>query len=517
VIDIKVENPNPVITEVSSELIGPNKSIAMNYKPIGMRGTNKAIIEVSSIPPIDLSRRLEYLIRYPYGCVEQTTSSAFPQLYLQLFTELSAEEQTDISRNIRATISSLRRMQISSGGFSYWPGHSYANSWGTNYAGHFLTEARKKGYNVPDNVLQRWYEFQKKEANSFDYNHKRYYRSELVQAYRLYTLANYGKPSMGAMNRLKAQSNLEPQVSWMLAAAYAKAGHKNIARQMLSNTPEHIKTYQEFGYTYGSTTRDYAIAVDALVLAGQSSKAFGYIRTISETLSSDQWLSTQTIAYSLFAVSTYLENNKLNDKLQFDLIINGHKKSINQTEPLSQTELDADRMTEIAISNQSGSNLYARMVRIGKPMDNQIASKQRNLYMNVKYMDMDGNEIDPSKLTQGTDFQAEVRISNNTAIGDLQELALEQVFPSGWEITGMRLQNGMWRDMESDYFDYQDVRDDRVNTFFDLNRGSQKTFKVTLNASYIGRYYHPVTQCKTMYSNSVYAYKSGYWVEVVKP
>ena len=121
---------------------------------IGEGNGSKATIEVSSIPAINLQKRLSYLIQYPHGCIEQTTSSVFPQLALNGLMDLNDKQKADIDKNIRAAIQKIQNFQTSSGGFSYWPGNMEPDEWGTNYAGHFLIEASAKGYNVSSNVLQ---------------------------------------------------------------------------------------------------------------------------------------------------------------------------------------------------------------------------------------------------------------------------------------------------------------------------------------------------------------------------
>lgn len=516
-INIQIKNPNPVITDTKAEIIEGNKSIDMVYEPIGMTGTNKAVLEVSGIPPIDLSRRMEYLIRYPYGCLEQSTSSAFPQLYLDQFMELTNREQQDVNRNIKASIHAIKRMQLNSGAFSYWPGSPKASKWGTSYAGHFLTEAKNKGYNIPGDVIKKWYNYQLTRANRWTMSYEANSRSDLIQAYRLYTLANYGKPAVGAMNRMKAIEDLNTTASWMLAAAYAAAGMNNIAIQIMEKAPEKIKPYREYSYTFGSQTRDYAIVTEALVLTGQSGKAFSYIRKMSHKLSSDQWLSTQTISFSLVAIASYLKENNISDQLKYEITINGETSTINQVKPFNQLEIDATSNQQINVRNHSGGNLYARLVRMGQPMENPIKPGSKNIMMNIEYKNMEGKIIEPVELEQGTDFIAEVRIKHPGNFDPYKELALEQVFPSGWEITSMRLKNDSEPQANNGTYKYQDIRDDRVLTFFDLARYETKTFRVMLNASYLGKYYHPVNQCKAMYSDDIYSYKSGYWVEVVNP
>ncbi|MEM8564993.1 MAG: hypothetical protein AAGF85_00940, partial [Bacteroidota bacterium] len=63
---------------------------------------------------------------------------------------------------------------------------------------------------------------------------------------------------------------------------------------------------------------------------------------------------------------------------------------------------------------------------------------------------------------------------------------------------------------------YQDIRDDRVLTYFDLRSTKSKTYRVVLNAAYLGKYYLPSVHCGAMYDEDISAYKAGRWVEVVQ-
>ena len=96
-----------------------------------------------------------------------------------------------------------------------------------------------------------------------------------------------------------------------------------------------------------------------------------------------------------------------------------------------------------------------------------------------------------------------------------QEMALNQIFPSGWEILNTRVNDLADEDLQASTYDYQDVRDDRVHTFFDLAAGKTAVYRVRLNAAYEGRFYLPATACEAMYDHSIYARRQGQWVEVV--
>jgi uncharacterized protein YfaS (alpha-2-macroglobulin family) len=94
-------------------------------------------------------------------------------------------------------------------------------------------------------------------------------------------------------------------------------------------------------------------------------------------------------------------------------------------------------------------------------------------------------------------------------------VALTQVFPSGWEIMNTRLFEGAAAEKNSSY-DYRDIRDDRVYTYFSLEPGQAKRFEVTLTAAYEGEYTLPAVVCEDMYDNSFFAGTGGMTVKVVK-
>ncbi len=150
----------------------------------------------------------------------------------------------------------------------------------------------------------------------------------------------------------------------------------------------------------------------------------------------------------------------------------------------------------------------------GIPLAGNESEVSSNLQMSVSYFDLKGKSVDISNIKQGTDFKAVVIVANPSSIlGYYQNLALAQVFPSGWEIINTRLAD-MDNTSSASKPDYLDIRDDRVYTFFGLNYGSNKTFEILLNASYSGRYYMPSVQCEAMYDNNIKARKKGMWVEV---
>jgi alpha-2-macroglobulin len=518
--DVRISNPR--ITMVIDGIVESGKSWSADYKPIGIAGTNNGTLEVSSVLPINLDKRLKFLMTYPHGCIEQTTSAVFPQLYLGSLIELTSEQKKKIDENIRAGIDRLRSFQLANGGLTYWPGESgYADDWGTNYAGHFMIEAQAKGYSLPGGFLKGWIEFQKDRANEWSANlsgdQSYYYSSnELIQAYRLYTLALAGKPALGAMNRMHEMSKISLAAKWRLAAAYYLAGRPDIAKELVSKIGTHIEPYKELSYTYGSTERDEAMILETLCLINDLTNAKSILTQIASNLASENWYSTQTTAYSLLAIAKFTStsegSNKLNYKVQFN---NGKSEKISSESPFSQQKIKVSGATNgnVKVTNSGSKRLFVKLQLDGIPLSGVETDAENALNLNINYLDMDGNKMDPSTIKQGTDFIAEVKVHNPGIRGNYEEMALTQIFPSGWEIQNIRMIEGASIGM-IDIPRYQDIRDDRVLSYFNLRTNEAKTFRVLLNAAYPGRYYLPAVYCEAMYDNEINARKAGKWVEV---
>ena len=169
----------------------------------------------------------------------------------------------------------------------------------------------------------------------------------------------------------------------------------------------------------------------------------------------------------------------------------------------------------ISVANTSKGVIYARLVMEGIPTEDDRTAQASNLQLTVEYSDMTGNAIDVAKLQQGTDFMAIVTVKNPGTLGHQKNLALTQIFPSGWEIRNTRLED-IRSAHELDQPDYRDIRDDRVYSYFDLSTNKQKKLVVMLNAAYTGNYYLPAISCQAMYNNTVSARQPGQWVKVVK-
>lgn len=522
-IEIQVRNPNPFISKVLDKTLNAGENINLPFDAIGTYGTNDAVLEVSSIPPLNLSEKLRYLLEYPHGCVEQTTSGAFPQLFVGKFIELSQNQKDIAYNNVKAAIASLSRFQTDNGGFGYWPGDRQSNAWASTYVGHFLAEAQKNGYALPPNMLERWKNYQLTMARRWDpsYYDGYYYDDngrQLDQAYRLYTLALAGTAELSAMNRLREMKNLGVAARWRLAAAYCLTGKPEIGRELTQNQSRTISPYREMSYSFGSDVRDEAQILETLLLMGDKDGAGQLARSISDKLS-HSWYATQSVAQALVSLSKLLGENQAQDGFQFSYQLgNGNIVNAGSKAAMVQIPIGVDKgIRKVSVKNTGKGILFVRVINRGKPSTAAALAQapvNNNLNMVVSYKNMKGEVLDPTNIAQGTDFIAEVSVTNpGNLYSYYKELALSQVFPSGWEIHNARMSGVNYGN--SSQADYQDIRDDRVYTYFDLNKSQTVTYRVQLNAAYVGRYFLPMQQCEAMYDQNIAASVGGVWVNVV--
>ncbi len=524
-VDLKIRPSSPRIYESEKKNATPGKSIDFLIPDKGLKGTNRASIVISRKSKLDLEDRLSWLIHYPYGCIEQTVSSVFPQLYLKEFVKDSSIDMDNVDDNINSAIKRLRKFMLPSGGLSYWPGNRDASIWGTNYGLHFIVEAKKRGYNIPNDLINSILRFQRSRA-LVTTDHM------LSRIYRLYVLALAGKPQIGPMNLimendLKKTTNVE---RWMLSAAYYLAGKKSVSKKIRKGIETTVSEYKDHGRTFGSSLRDRGIVLEALTLFQDWNKADLVYEEIVRNLSDRYWYSTQTLGYSLLALGKYMLGNKMDFRgddtpINGYILMPGNKKQTFDFDGLKHTVVIqkgfGKKLTIFIGKKVKLGKVYVTLQWNGIPLKSLAKDLSKNLSLDVTWLNEDGRIIDPAFLKQGTVFWGHFKVRPGPyAFGNLTELALVQVIPAGWEIENTRLsgeENPLWmsewklgREM------FTDIRDDRIMWFFDMpGKNTVFDFVLKLNCVSSGKFILPPTIFESMYNNNYRAVKKGMRVEVV--
>jgi uncharacterized protein YfaS (alpha-2-macroglobulin family) len=333
-------------------------------------------------------------------------------------------------------------------------------------------------------------------------------------------LALYGQPELAAMNVLKLEETLPAVAQYMLAGAYAASGKNQIAIDLVKNTSAKIDSYRELDFTYGSELRDISLIAQTMLKLDRTNDAAQLVKIIAEKLNSSSWYGTQSIAQAFMAVGEFLKGTK-QDNIRADIrIADASNRTVDYDKPVFLYQFDPDKQSNMTgtITNTSAGILFVNITLTGQKDPNKTLENEaidRNLNMSVKYFDLNGNVISPDILKRGTDFIAEVNIKNPKSRGlSLKQMALTQIFPSGWEIQSGGLSNTSDA-IREDAYDYRDVRDDRVYTFFDMN--DTKTYRILLTAAYDGEYFLPAVSCEAMYDADIQSRTKARKVKVVAP
>jgi uncharacterized protein YfaS (alpha-2-macroglobulin family) len=255
--------------------------------------------------------------------------------------------------------------------------------------------------------------------------------------------------------------------------------------------------------------------LEVLSLMGEQVQAKKLVDEIAGKMASGNWYSTQTTAYVLLAIGKFVGEDDASGVMEFEYTLNGKRQEVSVSAPMERLELpfDGTRGGTIELKSTGNRNLFISMQLDGIPLENPVADEASDMQMEVRYYNMEGNPLDPALLEQGTDFLAEVTLRHPGVRAKYEELALTQMFPSGWEIRNLRLDN-MESSWEKDQPEYQDIRDDRVYSYLGLEKGESKTFVVMLNAAYLGEFFLPAVYCEAMYDREIHATRAGKWVRV---
>ena len=515
-IEIEVRNPNPIVTLRNSQWVEAGQSKELSYNLSSSSANNQIKLEVSRIPSVDISRRFDFLYNYQHHCTEQLTSKALPLLFVGQFKTIDKIEAEKIKTNLQEAIRQIYGRQLPNGGFVYWPGNAVADEWISSYAGMFLTLAQEKGYAVHSNVLNKWKRFQRAAAQNWrmpqDASGWQQWQSELQQAFRLYTLALAGAPEYGAMNRMKEQAGLSIQAKWRLAATYALTGKMKPAEELVYNAETTVSPYSSMNQIYGSSDRDEAMILETLILMNRERDALQQAKVVSKNLSQEEWFSTQSTAFALMAMGRLAE--KLSGTLDFVWTWNDKQQpAVKSAKAVFEKEIaTTPKSGMIAVKNQGKGALSVDLITRTQLLNDTLPAISDNLRMDIRYANLNGTPISVNDIIQGTDFMAITSISNISGTSDYTNLALTHIIPSGWEIYNERMvapetesgaADGSGKSVSK--YNYLDIRDDRVLTYFNLRRGETKVFTVRLQATYAGNFIFPAVQCEAMYDVNVQA------------
>lgn len=502
-ISLQVRTPLQKSREVKSQILQPGESLKLRGQVPGYPDQRKMTLSLSQGSPLHIEERLEYLMNYPHGCVEQTTSRAFPQLYLHQLMELTPQEKSQINSHIEAAIDGLKRFQTSQGLLSYWAGQSGESDWGSIYAAHFLTEVKGQGYQVESSFYNKLIQGLKREAKSWRAPNSGKTYSLRVQVYRLFVLALAGEVPQSALNRLYESGQVKGELKWSLAATFQMTGRKDLARQLIAGGEEIILGESD-SMTYGSKMRNQAMLLELMILLGESTQAFELGEKLTKQVNQSRLYSTQESAWALKALAQW--RTQMGEQSNIEVLMN--QKPLNSNKPLLKQSipLNTDGNYDVTLVNKMSTPLYLQTLQEYHPDLNSEKVSHQDVKVTQQYTDLEGNTLNPAKLQAGTDVLLKLSV-NNLLAEPVKDYALTQYIASGWEfLSNYSKPQGI---------EHLDQRDDKIHFYFDLKAGETLKWVIPLKVSYAGEFYLPGAYVEAMYQPKIQSRLRGQWVKVM--
>ncbi|UCC80883.1 MAG: alpha-2-macroglobulin family protein [Candidatus Zixiibacteriota bacterium] len=506
---VKVELPNrppqPLVTRYGSGIVRDGEPSRFEMASDWLEGTGNYQLRVSSVPALRFARSIQYLLSYPHGCVEQTTSKVFPLLY---FNDIARVAEPGIFGGkgpdyfIAEGIIKLSGMNNADGSFSYWPGRPDSRyPWGSIYAAHFLAEARKAGYYVNDKVYKNILKYLKRVANDASLENNR----GVLRIYAAYVLALADELDNATLEGLK-YLNLEklPLYSkFQYAGAIAMKKGPDEALWLLP-VEVHPQNYEpETGGFFNSSVRANAILLEILSEITPENPSIPVLMdALTEDLTINRWYTTQGTAWGLMAIGKYLRSQEI-PNYDGTITINGKRyKNFGVEQSKFKDSALADGQIEISI-NGTG-NCYYYWQASGVPSTGLIEEYDKRLKTRREYLTDDKKPLNLNRLNLGD--QIIVKLTAEALDKDLENVIINDLLPTCLEVENPRLETsgrGNRKGPRSSAVDYMDIRDDRLLLFTSLQKGRSFDYYYMARVIAAGGFLVPPVSGECMYDPTI--------------
>lgn len=524
---LNTRSPYPAITQSIQKVLKPGESLNLakqdveNYFPESLQGA----LNVSNVIDLNLRNQMDYLLRYPYGCLEQSTSSTYPWIYASddILAKMDLKNTTGKTQaqNIQHGLDRITKKHKRNGGFGLWSrDDKYEQHWLTAYVGDFLTDARQQGFQVDntlyDNTMKRLKEYLRS-SSSYSVRwsqHPEHYRFA-YRAYAGYVLSRHSKASLGHLRKLSDQQSdsrsFLPLIH--LGLALHNQGDSKSANKVLDkalNMPKREKSYLG---DYGSEIRDMAQAIHLLTRHKQrADDVLSLSVKLAAQLKKRTYLSTQE-RNSLFLAGIALELGK-QKSWQADLTFAQAKQAIQSAGSQSRLIQGQDLSQGLMLTNTSQDVLYSTLNYSGYGSLPPEETDTRGLRIERKYYTQEGKSLDPSKLQVGDMIMVSLRIISETRMPDLLVVDL---LPAGLELENQNLKHAAklgeikidgntithWVDRTN--IVHQEYRDDRYVAAINIGWEKEVYAFYLARAVTPGEYKVPAPYAEDMYAPETYA------------
>ncbi|UOQ74276.1 alpha-2-macroglobulin family protein [Hymenobacter cellulosilyticus] len=531
VVEIPVRPASPLEKVSGSGVVKGGSNQALNLKTAFIPSTLRSQLVVSRSPMTEFAKDLRYLLQYPYGCLEQTVSAAFPQLYYADLTATLSQKTGKQAKgtrfnpnyNVQEAIRKIESQQLYNGSLSYWPGGDYDNWWATTYAAHFLLEAQRAGFEVNKGHLDKVLQYlqartRKRETEEYDYfdvstiaRRKVIAKKEIP--YSIYVLALAGRQDAVAFNYYKSNRQLLAQDSrFLLAAAQAVGGNQKAYRDLLPTTFTETAAHRAFDGSFYSPIRDEALVLNSLLEVDPGNALVPKLtRQLSRQVKQASWLNTQERAFSLLALGKVARQNA---KSTATASLLADAKEIGK---FTGTDLTVNNVAnrQVALRTTGTGSLYYFWETEGVSPLNTVRQEDSFLKVRREFLDRNGKPVGTPNFRQNDLVVVRITIQSADAAGEVPNVAITDLLPAGLEIENPRI--GAVRDIawatDAATPDYLDMRDDRINLFTTVST-APKAFYYVARAVSKGTFRLGPVSADAMYNAEYHSYNGAGVVRV---
>ncbi len=491
----------PLSVKFGSGVVTSDSADSFTLPDDFIAGTDEYTIKTSSMAALRVLKNIDYLLRYPYGCLEQTTSALYPLLYFEDLAKVVAPGLFGSNTNeyyIAVGIERLLRFQLNDGSFSYWPGSKHVSNWSAIYASDFLVEAHNAGYEIESGQYKKMLGFLKDMARG-----KRFKRITTEQRiYACYALSKAGKLDKKMTNFLMTTglSDLPAYSRYQIAAAVALAGDVEYARELVPFDVQPETFEPEDGGNFSSGVRTNAILLDLILSVDpQNPSAAALAKSLLNEARLGRWYNTQATSFALVALGKFFQDFETPD---FDgrMVIDGIEGFDFDTTDFNLVRDDLGGR-EVTLSLKGTGPCFYYWQASGVSTSTDIHEFQRGIQISRSYLDKSGRPISLDSVALGDQVIAHIEVE---AIGkSLRNVVINDLLPAAFEVENQRLATSAsmsWLPDQTATPQYQDIRDDRLLLFVNLAAGKKQDFYYSLRVIAAGEFSVPPVAAECMYN-----------------
>lgn len=487
------------------KVLKPGES--QTFRNVKFRDDDQAELKltIGANPLLRIEKALEYVVGYPYGCVEQTTSRLLPMYLLRkaaVLAKATLPQDSTTDEYIRAGISRLFSMQIQSGALGFWPGANEPYPYGSAYALHFLTLVKNgRDFDLPEENLKALEQYVRGIAADWSNDSM----SSLYQrAYAIYVLALGG--DLEALQQIDRFDDIAlPQTArFLLAAALAMntKDHERIGLYLTSR-PSQPYAVRERDATLISDIRNTAIELLALrQIGGKPDVVFEKANRLVGFLETRGYGTTQETAFIVTALSGYLEDMAVKLDLAAARITTATGETAIRGPEVYRRTLKG-KGAECTVANTGKADLFVCLTASGVPEKPDLAPASKGVRVSRQFFTQQKVEASSTTFRQTHSYIVALNI---TCDEDAKNLLVADLLPAGFEIENPRLSSGGFRGGAFSGAvapSYLEVRDDRLVLAFNALSKGHHGFYYIVNAVTPGKFQYPAVEAECMYDASV--------------